>query len=489
MWKIKRHRFHLLFFVISAFYLFVFAAIYQVKTDSPEGRLWMLMVLQMLGLLVLYFTIMYYRTAEKLERFQQEMLNEARMFNATLIDAALSKRSLEQELEDALQGVLSISWLSVQSKGSIFLTDEVTGELLMTTQKDLAQPLLFSCARLQPGQCLCGRAAKTGQTVFKNCVDHEHEITFQGMTPHGHICVPIKKSAKVLGVLNLYVNHGYVMKPYQQEILDDIAASLAILIETKTIHEDLKEMHFEISRQHNELVYEREIIENTLLKIRSSEKFDESNIRYLDSPVEKTAGDILLSSACDDGRHLYMLGDFTGHGLPSALSGPAVADIFYAMSRKNVAAVDILSEINRKLALTLPVHLYMAACLVEYDQIGQKARIWNAGLPAVIHMRDGQELQRYPSGLFPMGITEDVDFSKQFAAIDVLAGDRLYVHSDGIIEASDFEQKMFGMERLVNVLRTVIAENLSLDFILEELARYSSTGQQEDDITLLEINI
>lgn len=439
--------------------------------------------------IIIFLVIEHYRARQKDAEVKRALLQEARVFTTHLLESALSPQSLEKELENALEMILSLSWLSILAKGSIFLTDEKTGELVMTVQKDLSTPLLSLCARLQPGQCLCGRAALNKEIVFKNCLDHDHEIRFDGITQHGHICAPILEGDKVLGVLNLYVEHGHQYNPLYEDLLNTITKALASLIERKKTDEELVQAHLEVKKQHSELVYERNIVEETLLKIRSSEAFDPEGIRYLMAAVEKTAGDLLLSARRNDGMHHYLLGDFTGHGLPSALSGPTVADIFYAMTHKGISACDILKEINNKLTDTLPTHLYFAACFIEFNPQNMHFNLWVAGLPDAVLFRDGLPIEHFESTLLPLGITKGIKFSENTHEIDATHGDRLYAFTDGVIEAHNIEEEMFGRDRFEQLLSKIISDDSPLDAILETITEYTDGDEQADDITVLEVQV
>lgn len=455
--------------------------------ESMRQR-YLLWVISFLGIMVLsFYLITYYRESQMKGETNRQMLQEAREFTSELIEAAFSSLSLEHEMENALEKILSLSWLVLKPQGSIFLTDEDSGDLMMVAQKDLARPLLTSCAVIKPGQCLCGKAASTKKLVYKNCLDHEHEIRFEGMTEHGHICMPILKQDKVLGVLNLYVSHGQELMPIHEDILGSITKALASIIDNKTTHEELMSAHHDMRRQHQELDYERLVVEDTLLKIRKAEQFDEHNIRYLESSVEKTAGDVLLSSASNNGIHHYLLGDFTGHGLASALSGPTVADIFYAMSRKGFDALKILQTINDKLVRTLPVHLYLAACMVEFDTDKNTFKIFNAGVPSALLFRDNLLHQEFVSRLLPLGIIQDQDFAASMETYSVLPGDRLYVYSDGITEAPNLAEEMYGQERFVALLQKIQLQQLPVETVLDDVMEFTRYTNQADDITLVEI--
>ncbi|MCP4427586.1 MAG: GAF domain-containing protein [Chloroflexi bacterium] len=175
---------------------------------------------------------------ERIKKNQQsqEVLNR-------LLQLLLEEDSLDTLLQRALDIIISPSLSSVQAKGSIFLVDPESPELVMVAQRNLEKPLLTYCARVPFGHCLCGRAAATGETLFANCVDHRHEITYEGMSAHGHFNVPISLYGEVVGVLNLYVEEGHQQDEREIAFLETVANTLASLIKRKRTEDALEEQH------------------------------------------------------------------------------------------------------------------------------------------------------------------------------------------------------------------------------------------------------
>lgn len=444
--------------------------------------------------LVLVSGLVTYKFVEGRMRLQtaresEALLNEAKFFTNYLLRGALTEdHTLEEEMQAALEMILGISWVSLLAKGSIFLLDEERNELVMVAQKDLARPLLTLCARLRMGQCLCGRAAQSREILFTNCLDHQHEIRFEGMSEHGHICVPILRGEQLLGVINLYVAHGHQFKPLYKEQMTSIANAMAEVIERRKLDQRLRQAMAELTRQKNALEHERSIVEDVLARIRAAEAFDGAGIRYLMESVDKTAGDLLLAARRPDGVHHYLLGDFTGHGLPSALASPTVADIFYSMTLKGLTPEVILLEINAKLYEKLPAHLYFAACFVELNRSQARMRLWNSGLPDQLLLRQASPWRRMPSSALPLGIIDEWEATVG-EPIQLQPGDRIFSFTDGVVEISNSQQELFGLDRLEAELCRITGEGLPLEALVDSIAQYHGSSRHLDDITLLEITI
>jgi sigma-B regulation protein RsbU (phosphoserine phosphatase) len=71
------------------------------------------------------------------------------------------------------------------------------------------------------------------------------------------------------------------------------------------------------------------------------------------------------------------------------------------------------------------------------------------------------------------------------------AGDRLYLYSDGVPEASDPNGNQFGNERLLTTVMSGRAEPLSVavNKLREDVERWNATKGAQDDITILALEM
>ena len=158
-----------------------------------------------------------------------------------LLRLSLEDYSLEELLQRALDIILSVSSLSIETKGSIFLVEDEPEVLIQKVQRGLAEPLLKECARVPFGKCLCGRAASTKRIEFADHIDERHEVSYEGVVPHGHYCVPVLLSGNTIGVINLYLKDGHSRVGREEEFLDSVANTLAGIIKRKRAEEALKQ--------------------------------------------------------------------------------------------------------------------------------------------------------------------------------------------------------------------------------------------------------
>ena len=163
--------------------------------------------------------------AEQMNRNQdqQNAINE-------VLKLSIEDLSLDVILTRALDIILGIPWLAVQARGAIFLVEGAPEKLVMKAQKNLAAALLTRCRTLNFGECLCGRAAQSGEIQFASHLDDRHDVTYEGIADHGHYCVPIRHGNRILGVLNCYLAAGHGRDPREEEVLTAFAVILAGVI-------------------------------------------------------------------------------------------------------------------------------------------------------------------------------------------------------------------------------------------------------------------
>ncbi|MBF0520464.1 MAG: response regulator [Nitrospirae bacterium] len=178
---------------------------------------------------------LYNNMVEKDHVFQyqiQSVLN-------TILRISLEPISLTEQMDRILETIITLPWLKFESKGAIFLVKENAEVLQLKVQKGFSEELLIACNEVPFGKCLCGRAAAISKTVFADCIDDRHDITFDKMTQHGHFCVPIKLEGKLLGIFNLYLKDGHKKAHIEEEFLTAVSNTLAGIIARRGAEEAL----------------------------------------------------------------------------------------------------------------------------------------------------------------------------------------------------------------------------------------------------------
>ncbi len=155
----------------------------------------------------------------------------------SLLQLSLENIPLPQIMLRTLNLLTNVPWIGLLSKGAIFLVQDQPGVLVIQAQMGFTEALLSTCTRIPFGFCLCGLAASTRQIQFAAGVDDRHQGRPEGMSPHGHYCVPILFGDRLLGVMNLYVKAGHLRQPGDEEFLISVANTLAGIIARRKAEE------------------------------------------------------------------------------------------------------------------------------------------------------------------------------------------------------------------------------------------------------------
>ncbi len=275
----------------------------------------------------------------------------------------------------------------------------------------------------------------------------------------------------------------FLTKPYNRIILK---AKMDALIRIQDLYRTVRKQNDILERYQHNSQREQELAEKIFSNIMN---YGERELPYIDmihQPAETFNGDIVLVGKHPTGAICLLVGDFTGHGLASALGAFPAAQIFSAMCKKGFSIAEIIIEINARMTNLLPTGMFLAASLVQINPVTGDTVIWNAGLPEIyIVGTDGKVNRRIASSHPPLGVirTNNLDISAE--KIIMKLGERLVMYTDGIIETNNDQGEMFGEQNLLLLIETPADEPLTVS-MQRELQRFRGAAKQSDDLTLLE---
>ncbi len=164
----------------------------------------------------------------------------------TLLTTALKDTSLEEQLETALNRLITIPFLSTIPRAAIFLSEEKKAVLTMRATVGIPKIIEKGCNQISFGKCMCGETAISGTIKFSGRVDSKFPRHCDCIGPHGHFVVPITSSGRTLGILLLFLKPGHKGEEREQEFLKTVAKTMAIMIERKKVEEETKKMQIKM---------------------------------------------------------------------------------------------------------------------------------------------------------------------------------------------------------------------------------------------------
>ena len=270
------------------------------------------------------------------------------------------------------------------------------------------------------------------------------------------------------------------------------SAKIASQIRIAAMQTLVQQQNAQIMDHHKHLMYEQQLAEEVFNKVSQNNGIDMANIRHWLSPIAVFNGDVLLAAPTPSGGLIVLLGDFTGHGLPAAIGTIPLASTFYSMVEKGFSMPDIIKELNAKLHAILPVSVFCCASVVQLNFDEGIVDIWNAGLPdSYVLRKDSSMIEAISSNGLALGIVGAGEYQPKPTRFNLLAGDRLYLLSDGVLEATNDKGEQFGDERLLEAISAQVNANSEIGFaaIKQQVIDFIGEHSRADDISLVELGM
>lgn len=243
----------------------------------------------------------------------------------------------------------------------------------------------------------------------------------------------------------------FLQKPYPEELL---LAKIASLLRNVNFYDDLRQSKELVSSLHMGLALEHKSAERIFEKFVHGPRQEVPGLEAHVSPASIFNGDVFLSTITPAGNVITLLGDFTGHGLPAAIGAIPVAEVFYSMVKKGRTLKEIILVINDKLKTILPAHIFFSCVAIKVFPKRRSVSLFNAGMQPVVMLDEvsGKEAL-FESTSVPLGVLDSYELDVEFTKVEVEGTEHFICYTDGIVEAMDNSQQMFGVSRLVGSLK------------------------------------
>ena len=201
-------------------------------------------------------------------------------------------------------------------------------------------------------------------------------------------------------------------------------------------------------------------------------------------PMTAVAGDFYDFLEIDADRVGVLVADVTGHGVPAALIASMVKVALAAQREHADSPAAVLAGMNETLWGRLAGQ-YVTAAYLFIDGGSRVIRYGAAGHPPMLRSarRDGRVDELEQNGVL-LGFLDRTDYTELEHALD--AGDRFLLYTDGLIEAANAADDLFGLERLK--LAFAAADGLESHAVVDHLLTTLDTwsGQPPaDDLTIV----
>ena len=208
-------------------------------------------------------------------------------------------------------------------------------------------------------------------------------------------------------------------------------------------------------------------------------------------PVRTIGGDFGLVSPLDD-QHLNLLVcDVSGHGIGSALVANRIYSETMTQLQNGTPLGDMLRQLNRFVMQNIGSSVFFfTLAAARVDRSGRRMVFAGAGHPPVMVVQPGAEPRLLESRSMVLGALPNAVDLEATLDVDLEAGDRIVLYTDGITDVFDSHGEMLGIEGVQKFVR----ETALLPFkqmkqgILDRVAAWRE-GPPADDVSLVLVEV
>ncbi len=207
-------------------------------------------------------------------------------------------------------------------------------------------------------------------------------------------------------------------------------------------------------------------------------------------PAREVGGDFYDFIPVTEDNWGFAIADVSGKGMPAAMFMGLSRTIVRASAAGDLAAADAIRKANELICRDSTSGMFVTLFYAVLNTRWKHLRYVNAGHNPPLLFRKGlEEVKQLKTGGIALGINRHIDLRE--ASIDLLPGDILVLYTDGITEAINDRNELFGMERLVQTIRsngTLSSKDL-IEKIQDDVMRFADGQPQFDDITLMVLKV
>jgi len=204
--------------------------------------------------------------------------------------------------------------------------------------------------------------------------------------------------------------------------------------------------------------------------------------------VAEIGGDYYDYLPVPDGRSAIVVGDVSGHGLPTGLLVAMAKAALATLIETGLTGPPLFARLNDLIHRSTDSRSYMTLALFVYDATTRRGDLTNAGQLAPYRVSSGRvESLSLPS--FPLGASPRSEFPTR--AWDFAPGDRIVFLTDGLVECLSPSGDPFGFERFEAILAREAGSTPSelKSAILSEIETHTGGAAPDDDRTLVIVTL
>lgn len=319
-----------------------------------------------------------------------------------------------------------------------------------------------------------------------------------GATTHALLAAPLRSENGIIGVLQA-VNRrgGGAFDDADLGFLESIAGNVAVAIENARLLAQTREQlvalqrateeHAALEALRRELDIARQIQRSILpATFPPFPQHRELELFATMLSAREVGGDFYDFFLLEDGTLGFVIGDVSGKGMPAALFMAVSRTLVRATALAGLSPGRCLERVNRLLCAENPSDMFVSLCYGVLDFATGRVRFSNGGHNPPLWRRGHGTVEPLPRTGPLLGVLDEAVFAE--AVVELRPSDTLLLYTDGVTEAVDADERLFGDDALVQLLAaTAAAPPALVQQVVAHVQAHSSGVAQSDDVTLLAI--
>ncbi|MCJ7681279.1 MAG: PP2C family protein-serine/threonine phosphatase, partial [Candidatus Aminicenantes bacterium] len=301
------------------------------------------------------------------------------------------------------------------------------------------------------------------------------------------LVVPLIYEDRLTGLISLgEKKSGKFYRREDINLLNILANQGAVAIENAQMVEEV----IEKERMEEELNIARDLQKS--MRPATCPEIEGFKLAAVSTQAREVGGDFFDFIDMGKDRIGLLIGDVTGKSVSGALVMSASRSVFRMLSELELPIGEIMMRANRRIKQDVSSGMFVALLYAVLDAQDQYLGLCSAGQTQPIHFssKTGEAILVETEGdTFPLGILEDSQYEE--TKIQLTAGDKVVFYTDGIVEAMNEQEEMFGFDRLLEVVqgaKSMTAESL-LKEILDKVNEFVGGAAQHDDLTVIVVSV
>ena len=316
--------------------------------------------------------------------------------------------------------------------------------------------------------------------------DLSSDPRFTGVRTEGEIrsilCVPLLAKNKLIGILAVFnksEDNGFTED--DKRLLSILATQSAQVLETTRLYQ--QEQSLKVIQEQVRLAA---VIQNDLLP-KKFPTIPGYEIVGKSIPAQQVGGDYFDFIPLNKKEMAICVGDVSGKGFPASLLMANLQATLRGQTMVTSSAQQCIKHSNKLLFESTSSEKFATLFYGLLDWEQHKFQFCNAGHDPPIHISHSGHQKRLSTGGIVLGIMDSFPYEEE--SISLSPNDMIVIYTDGVTEAMDYQQEMFGEENLTSLLMQ--QHNLSapevMDSITAKIKAHIGDHPQYDDITIVVI--